>query len=104
MGSKGSTAKTGIGYIRNTHRHDSQNLERVVYLIIYLCGGNLVRQQTKCDPTQGQEKVPADAVSGTWQEVRSNTPPCDARLEESTLLTFEDPSTFCDACGTLAGD
>jgi len=68
MGSKESKAKTDIGYISNTHRHDSQNLEGVVYLIIYLCGGNLVRQQTEYDPTQGQEKVPADAVSGTWYD------------------------------------
>ena len=47
MGSKGFKAKTGVGYERNTHRHDSQNLEGVVYLIIYLCDGNLVRQQTE---------------------------------------------------------
>ena len=53
MGSKVCKAKTGVGYKCNTHRLDSQNLEGVVYLIIYLCGGNLVRQQTEYNPTQG---------------------------------------------------
>jgi hypothetical protein len=53
MGSKRFKAETCIGSKCNTHRHDSQNLKGVVYLIIYLCGGNFVRQQTEYDPTQG---------------------------------------------------
>ena len=46
-----------------TYRFDSQNLKGIVYLIIYLCSGDLVCQQTKHSPTQDNEKTSAEKVS-----------------------------------------
>ncbi len=63
MGSKGSEARNSATQTRNTYGVDSQNFEGVVYLIIYLCGGDLVCQQTECNPTQDYEKAPAEVVS-----------------------------------------
>ncbi len=46
-----------------TYRFDSQNLKGIVYLIIYLCSGDLVCQQTEHNPTQDNEKASAERVS-----------------------------------------
>jgi hypothetical protein len=40
-----------------TYHPDSQNLEGIINLINYLCSGDFVRQQTKCEPTECDEEA-----------------------------------------------
>lgn len=54
---------TNASLTSKTYRFDSQNLKGIVYLIIYLCSGGLVCQQTKRNPTQDDEKASAERVS-----------------------------------------
>lgn len=51
---------TNASLSSKTYRFNSQNLKGIVYLIIYLCSGDLVCQQTKHNPTQDYEKASAE--------------------------------------------
>ncbi len=46
-----------------THQLDSQNLKGIIYFIVYCCRNDLVWQETKCNPTQSNEKTSSNGVS-----------------------------------------